>query len=80
MMKIAIAGASGRMGRTLIEELTGILKQNEIKSVMVARMEVPCCGGIEGAVKRALAASGKLIPWRVVVVTVDGRVLEEQEV
>ena len=62
------------------EKLTGILKQNEIKSVMVARMEVPCCGGIEGAVKRALAASGKLIPWRVVVVTVDGRVLEEQEV
>ena len=62
------------------EKLTEILRQNEIKSVMVARMEVPCCGGMENAVKRALAASGKMIPWRVVVVTVDGRVLEEQEV
>ena len=62
------------------EKLTEILRRNEIKSVMIVRMEVPCCGGIENAVKRALAASGKLIPWRVVVVTVDGRALEEQEV
>ena len=61
-------------------KLAEILKRNEIKSVMVVRMEVPCCGGIENAVKRALAASGKMIPWRVVVVTVDGRALEEQEV
>lgn len=61
------------------EKLTEILRQNDIKSVMVVRMEVPCCGGIENAVKQALAASGKMIPWRVVVVTVDGRVLEDQE-
>ena len=52
------------------EKLTEILRQNDIKSVMVVRMEVPCCGGIENAVKQALAASGKMIPWRVVVVTV----------
>ena len=62
------------------EKLTEILKQNDIKSVVVARMEVPCCGGLEHAVKRALQGSGKMIPWRVVVVTVDGRVIDEQEV
>ena len=62
------------------EKLTEILRRNDIKSVMVVRMEVPCCGGMENAVKRALAASGKMIPWRVVVVAVDGRALEEQEV
>ena len=61
------------------EKLTEILRQNDVKSVMVVRMEVPCCGGIENAVKRALAASGKTIPWRVLVVTVDGRVLKGQE-
>ena len=55
------------------EKLTAIIKNNDIKSVTVVRMEVPCCGGIENAVKRALMASGKFIPWRVVTVTTDGR-------
>ncbi|MBP1560858.1 MAG: 4Fe-4S binding protein [Oscillospiraceae bacterium] len=58
------------------EKLTAIIANNDIKSVTVARMEVPCCGGIENAVKRALQASGKLIPWRVVTFSTDGRVLE----
>ena len=58
------------------EKLTAIIKNNDIKSVTVARMEVPCCGGIENAVKRALMASGKFIPWRVVTVTTDGRLVE----
>ena len=49
------------------EKLTEILRQNDIQSVTVVRMEVPCCGGIEQAVKRALQQSGKLIPWQVVV-------------
>lgn len=56
------------------EKLTAIIAQNNIQSVTVARMEVPCCGGIENAVKRALQASGKFIPWRVVIVSTDGRV------
>jgi len=58
------------------EKLTAIIKNNDIKSVTVTRMEVPCCGGIENAVKRALMASGKFIPWRVVTVTTDGQLIE----
>ena len=58
------------------EKLTEIIKQNEIKSVTVARMEVPCCGGIEAAVKNALQASGKFLPWQVVTISTDGRILE----
>ena len=56
------------------EKLTQIIATNSIKSVTVARMEVPCCGGIENAVKRALQASGKFIPWRVVTISADGRI------
>ena len=58
------------------EKLTDILKMNDIKSVTVARMEVPCCGGLENAVKAALKNCGKLIPWQVVTLSTDGRVLE----
>ena len=55
------------------EKLTAIIANNNIKSVTVVRMEVPCCGGIEQATKRALQASGKFIPWQVVTITTDGR-------
>ena len=58
-------------------KLTEILKQNAIKSVTVVRMEVPCCGGLERAVMTALQNSGKLIPWQVVTLSTDGRILEE---
>ena len=58
------------------EKLTAILKENDIKSVTVVRMEVPCCGGIENAVKTALKGCGKMIPWQVAVISTDGRVLE----
>ena len=58
------------------EKLTEILKTNDIRSVTVVRMEVPCCGGMENAVKKALLASGKLIPWSVVTVSTDGRILD----
>ncbi len=58
------------------EKLTAIIANNNIKSVTVARMEVPCCGGIENAVKRALLASGKFSPWQVVVISTDGRILD----
>ena len=58
------------------EKLTAILANNDIKSVTVARMEVPCCGGIEHAVKRALLASGKFIPWQVVTISTDGEILD----
>ncbi len=58
------------------EKLTQIIALNDIKSVKILRMEVPCCGGLENAVKRALMASGKFIPWQVVTITTDGRILE----
>ena len=59
------------------EKLTEIIRRNDIQSVTVVRMEVPCCGGIENAVKRALQASGKFLPWRVAVISTDGRLLSE---
>lgn len=58
------------------EKLTEIIRQNDIKSVTVVRMEVPCCGGIERAAVTALQNSGKFIPWQVVTVTRDGRILD----
>ena len=58
------------------EKLTEIIRNNDIKSVTVARMEVPCCGGIEMAVKRALMESGKFIPWHVVTISIDGRIVD----
>ena len=58
------------------DKLTAIIANNDIRSVTVVRMEVPCCGGIEQAVKKALMASGKFIPWRVVTVTTDGKIIE----
>ena len=58
------------------EKLTAILSQNNIQSLTIVRMEVPCCGGIENAAKRALQASGKFIPWQVVTISVDGRLLD----
>ena len=58
------------------EKLTEIIKNNEIQSVTVVRMEVPCCGGIEAAVKNALMASGKFIPWQVYTIGTDGRILK----
>ena len=58
------------------EKLTQIITNNDIKSVIIVRMEVPCCGGIENAAKRALQASGKFIPWNVVTISTDGKILE----
>ena len=58
-------------------KLTEIIKNNDIKSVTVVRMEVPCCGGIEFAVKKALQDSGKFLPWQVVTISTDGRILDQ---
>lgn len=58
------------------EKLTTILKQNEIKSLIVIRMEVPCCGGMVQAVKKALSNSGKIIPWNIITISTDGKILE----
>lgn len=58
------------------EKLTEILSRNQIKSLTIARMQVPCCGGIERAAVNALKASGKFIPWQVRVITPDGQIVE----
>lgn len=58
------------------EKLTAILLNNDIKSVTVLKMEVPCCGGIAQAVKAALMKSGKFIPWNIITVTTDGQLME----
>ncbi len=57
-------------------KLTEILKNNDIRSVTVVRMEVPCCGGIEFAVRTALQNSGKFLPWQVVTISTDGRIVD----
>ena len=58
-------------------KLTEILRGNDVRSVTVARMEVPCCGGMEFAVKKAMQDSGKRIPWNVVVISTDGQVISD---
>ena len=58
------------------EKLTQIIASNNIQSVTIVRMEVPCCGGLEMAAKTALQNSGKFIPWQVVTLSTDGRILE----
>ena len=58
------------------EKLTEIIRNNDIKSVTIVRMEVPCCGGLEHAAKTALQQSGKFIPWQVTVISTDGKILD----
>lgn len=73
---ITLIGCPKLDGVDYAEKLTEIIKRNNVKSVKVVRMEVPCCGGIENAVKRALQASGKFIPWQVITVSTDGKILD----
>ena len=73
--KITLIGCPKLDGADYSEKLTDILRENNIQSVTVVRMEVPCCGGLELAAKKALQQSGKFIPWQVVTITVDGTVL-----
>ena len=59
------------------DKLTEIIRNNSIRSIRIVRMEVPCCGGIENAVIRAMERSGKMIPWQVVTIACDGTIREE---
>ena len=74
--RVTLIGCPKLDGVDYTEKLTAILAQNDIKSVTVVRMEVPCCGGIEFAAKEAIRNSGKFLPWQVVTVTTDGKILE----
>lgn len=73
--KITLIGCPKLDEGDYTEKLTQILSQNNIKSVTIVRMEVPCCGGLTQAVKNALQASEKFLPWQVVTISTDGRIL-----
>ena len=75
--KITLIGCPKLDGVDYSEKLTAILEANDIQSLTVARMQVPCCGGIELAARKALKESGKPIPWHVVTLATDGRILSE---
>ncbi len=74
--KVTIIGCPKLDMGDYTEKLTSIISSNNIKSVTVVRMEVPCCGGIENATVNALKASGKFIPWQVVTLSINGEILE----
>jgi len=73
---ITLIGCPKLDGVDYSEKLAAIIKNNNVKSVKIVRMEVPCCGGLENAVKKALMESGKFIPWQVITVSTDGQILE----
>lgn len=73
--KITVIGCPKLDSEDYSEKLTEIIRENDIKSVTIVRMEVPCCGGIENAAKKALQESGKFIPWQVVTISRDGNIL-----
>ena len=74
--KITLIGCPKLDAVDYSEKLTAIISDNDIKSVTIVRMEVPCCGGLEYAAKKALQASGKFIPWQVVTISRDGKILD----
>ena len=74
--RVCLIGCPKLDGVDYTEKLTEILRNNDIRSLTIVRMEVPCCGGLEFAARTALQNSGKFIPWQVVTLTTDGRVIE----
>ena len=74
--KITLVGCPKLDAVDYSEKLTEIISSNDIKSVTIVRMEVPCCGGLEHAAVTALKNSGKFIPWQVVTISIDGKILD----
>lgn len=75
--KITLIGCPKLDSIDYSEKLTEIIKNNTIKSVTILRMEVPCCGGLEMAAKKAIQNSGKFIPWQIVTISIDGKIIED---
>jgi len=75
--KVTLIGCPKLDAGDYSEKLTAILQANDIRSLTVLRMEVPCCAGIAHAAQQALINSGKMIPWHVVTIGTDGTILEE---
>ena len=74
--KVTLIGCPKLDSVDYAEKLGEIISQNDIKSVTILRMQVPCCGGLQRAAERALQASGKFIPWQVVTISIDGQIVE----
>lgn len=74
--KITLIGCPKLDAVDYTEKLTDIIRNNDIKSVTIVRMEVPCCGGLQRAAENALQSSGKFIPWQVITISRDGRILD----
>lgn len=74
--KITLIGCPKLDAVDYTDKLTQIIRGNDLRSVTVVRMEVPCCGGLEHAAREALRASGKFLPWQVVTISVDGKILD----
>ena len=74
--KIVLVGCPKLDSVDYSEKLEEIIRSNNITEVTIVRMEVPCCGGLEMAAKRALQNSGKFIPWQVVTISIDGNILD----
>ena len=74
--KVTIIGCPKLDAVDYTDKLTQIIRDNDIKSVTIVRMEVPCCGGLQRAAENALRSSGKFIPWQVVTISRDGRILD----
>ena len=74
--KITIIGCPKLDAVDYTEKLTAIIRDNDIRSVTIVRMEVPCCGGLQRAAENALRSSGKFIPWQVVTISRDGKILD----
>ena len=75
--KITLIGCPKLDNEDYSNKLADILRHNEIKSITVVKMEVPCCNGLAYAVKNALIQSGKMIPWSIVTISVDGKIVED---
>ena len=75
--RACVVGCPKLDGVDYTEKLEALLTENDIKSLTIVRMEVPCCGGLEYAAKEALRRSGRFIPWRVVTISVEGKILED---
>ena len=74
--KITLIGCPKLDAVDYTDKLTQIIRDNDIQGVTIVRMEVPCCGGLEHAAREALRASGKFLPWQVITISVDGKILD----
>ena len=74
--RVALIGCPKLDGVDYSQKLRSILENNNIREILLVRMEVPCCGGLEYAVKKAMLESGRIVPFRVVIIGTDGRIRE----